>query len=91
MTVTIKDKTRKRIFNTSLMREVKVVERGNMLVVTAISNETDCINGKVFPHNFRFSCSLDSDRERIVGFFMGQDKCNFLEVKSDKTLEFGNI
>lgn len=71
MTVTIKDKTRKRIFNTNLMREVKVIERGNMLVVTAISNETNYINGKVFPHNFRFSCSLDSDRERIVGFFYG--------------------
>lgn len=71
MTVTIKDKTRKQIFNTSLMREVKVVERGNMVVVTAISNETDCIIGKIFPHNFRFSCSLDSDRERIIGFFIG--------------------
>lgn len=52
---TIKDKTRKRVFNTDFVKQVKFVENESMLTITMISEEVNRINGKVLPNNFRFT------------------------------------
>lgn len=88
---TIKDKTRKRVFNTDFVKQVKFVENESMLTITMISEEVNRINGNVLPNNFRFACSADSDRGQIEQFFAGSGDFDFLEVKSDKTLEFRNM
>ncbi len=88
---TIKDKTRKRVFNTDFVKQVKFMENGNMLTITMISGEVNHINGKVLPNNFRFTCKADSDRGQIERFFAGSGDFDFLEVKNDKTLEFKNV
>lgn len=88
---TIKDKTRERVFNTDFVKKVEFVENGSMLTITMISGEVNHINGRTLPNNFRFTCSADSDREQIEQFFVWSGDFNFLEVKSDKTLEFGNM
>ena len=88
MTRIIKDRMRKRVFNTDFVRQVKIVENGSMLTVTMISGEVNHINGKVLPNNFRFTCRANSNREQIEQFFAGSGEFDFLEVKSNKTLEF---
>lgn len=91
MTKTIKDRGRKRVFNTDCVTRLDIKEDGDMLRVTMISSEVNHIGGKLIPNNFRFTCVSSSDMEQIKRFFRGLNSYNFLEVKSDKTLEFKNI
>ena len=91
MTRTIKDRGRTRVFNPSCVTRLDIEESGDMLRVTMISSEVNHIGGKVIPNNFRFTCVSNSDREQIEQFFRGLNSYNFLEVKSDKTLEFKDI
>lgn len=91
MTRTIKDKGRTRVFNPSCVTRLDIKENGDMLRVTMISSEVNHIGGKVIPNNFKFTCVASSDLAQIEQFFRGLNSYNFLEVKSDKTLEFKNI
>ena len=91
MTRTIKDRGRKRVFNPSCVTRLDIKKSGDMLRVTMISSEVNHIGGKVIPNNFKFTCATNSDRVQIEQFFRGLNSCNFLEVKSDKTLEFKDI
>lgn len=88
---TVKDRGRKRVFNTDFVVDVKIRESSEGLEVKMISSEVIHIGGKTIPKNFRFTCVASSDREQIEQFFKGLNAFNFLEVKSDKTLEFNNI
>ena len=91
MTRTVKDKGRTREFNPNCVTRLDIKESGDMLRVTMISSEVNHIGGKTIPKNFRFTCAADSDREQIEQFFKGLNSFNFLEIKSDKTLEFKKI
>lgn len=77
--------------NINCVEKVNFTRHENTLSVTVIKNELKHIQGKIFPSVLKFSCNIDSDTKQIERFFLVEDGYNLLEVKSDKSLEFGNI